>query len=225
MVGLPDFDWAARRYMNAIAYTYYRNGAAGEWPYRNNLEVYSRYRLRPRVLTDITNIEASLPTTILGYNFSAPFFISPCARADYAHPEAEANLIKGAAAGGILYMVQTFYTSCEILGTNTCIAFFICPSHYRTNRCRQPIKWISSYLPTSISRYQPYCQSRNLQASINRRFQSYHLNRRLRRRWKQTPGSQIWCWISVSSTTNPSHIYQRGKKKGKIILTYNFSSQ
>lgn len=29
-------------------YTYYRNGAAGEWSYRNNLEVYQRFRLRPR---------------------------------------------------------------------------------------------------------------------------------------------------------------------------------
>jgi hypothetical protein len=60
IVGLPDFDWAARRYMNTTAYTYYRNGAAGEWSYRNNLEVYSRYRLKPRVMTDITNIESTL---------------------------------------------------------------------------------------------------------------------------------------------------------------------
>jgi isopentenyl diphosphate isomerase/L-lactate dehydrogenase-like FMN-dependent dehydrogenase len=105
IVGLPDFEWAARRYMNTSAYTYYRNGAAGEWSYRNNLEVYNRYRLRPRVMTDITNIESTLSTTILGYNFSAPFFISPCARAGYAHPEAETGLIQGAAAGGILYMV------------------------------------------------------------------------------------------------------------------------
>jgi hypothetical protein len=60
IVGLPDFDWAARRYMNASSYTYYRNGAAGEWSYRNNLEVFSRFRLRPRVLTDITNIESTL---------------------------------------------------------------------------------------------------------------------------------------------------------------------
>ncbi|CZR58699.1 probable CYB2-lactate dehydrogenase cytochrome b2 [Phialocephala subalpina] len=104
IVGLPDFEWAARGYMNTSAYTYYRNGAAGEWSYRNNLEVYNRFRLRPRVLTDITNIESTLPTTILGHNFSAPFFISPCARAGYAHPEAEAGLIRGAAANGILYM-------------------------------------------------------------------------------------------------------------------------
>ncbi|KAL6712135.1 hypothetical protein ACN47E_000012 [Coniothyrium glycines] len=104
LVGLPDFQWSARQHMNTSSYTYYRNGAAGEWSYRNNLEVFSRFRLRPRVLRDITNIEASLPTTILGHNFSAPFFISPCARGGYAHPEGEAGLVKGAAEGNILYM-------------------------------------------------------------------------------------------------------------------------
>lgn len=108
LVGLPDFQWSARQYMNISAYTYYRNGAAGEWSYRNNLEVYSRFRLRPRVLKDITNIEASLPTTILGHNFSAPFFISPCARGGYAHPEGEAGLVKGAAEGNILYMPSLY---------------------------------------------------------------------------------------------------------------------
>ena len=90
--------------MNISAYTYYRNGAAGEWSYRNNLEVFQRFRLRPRVLRDITKIEESLPTTILGYNFSAPFFISPCARGGYAHPDGELGLVKGAAEGKILYM-------------------------------------------------------------------------------------------------------------------------
>lgn len=92
--------------MNDTAYTYYRNGAAGEWSYRNNLEVYSRYTFRPRVLKDIVNIKNTLSTTILGYNVSAPFFISPCARAGYGHPEGEAGLVKAAAQENILYMVS-----------------------------------------------------------------------------------------------------------------------
>jgi isopentenyl diphosphate isomerase/L-lactate dehydrogenase-like FMN-dependent dehydrogenase len=108
LVGLPDFQWSARHYMNISSFTYYRNGAAGEWSYRNNLEVYQRFRLRPRVLKDITNVRSTLSTTILGYNFSAPFFISPCARGGYAHPDGELNFVKGAAAGEILYMASQF---------------------------------------------------------------------------------------------------------------------
>ncbi|KAF1845539.1 FMN-dependent alpha-hydroxy acid dehydrogenase [Cucurbitaria berberidis CBS 394.84] len=113
LVGLPDFQWAARRYMNTSAYTYYRNGAAGEWSYRNNLEVFQRFRLRPRVMRDITKIDSSFPTTMLGYNFSAPFFISPCARGGYAHPDGELGLVKGAAQGNILYM-PSLYSSKKI---------------------------------------------------------------------------------------------------------------
>ncbi|KAJ4414497.1 hypothetical protein N0V82_007894 [Gnomoniopsis sp. IMI 355080] len=108
MVGLPDFDWAAQNYLPIKNYTYYRNGAGGEWSYRNNLEVYNRYRFIPRQLQDITNIEASLNTTILGYQFDNPFFISPCAKAEYGHPDAELNLVQGAAYGGIPYIVSGY---------------------------------------------------------------------------------------------------------------------
>ncbi|KAF2179607.1 FMN-dependent alpha-hydroxy acid dehydrogenase [Zopfia rhizophila CBS 207.26] len=104
--GLPDFEWAARRHLDSASYAWYRNAAGGEWSYRNNLEVFGRINMKPRVLVDITNIKDSLPTTILGYNFSAPFFISPCAKASYANPnDAEDGLVKGAAAGDILYII------------------------------------------------------------------------------------------------------------------------
>lgn len=96
--------------MNESSYTYYRNGAAGEWSYRNNLEVYGRYRFRPRTLVDITNIESTLPTSILGHNFSAPFYISPCANGGLAHPEAEANLVKAAYKENILYIPSHYAT-------------------------------------------------------------------------------------------------------------------
>ena len=64
MIALNDFDWAARKYMKTADYTYYRAGAAGEFSYRNNLEVFSRYRLRPKTFVDITNIESTLPYDI-----------------------------------------------------------------------------------------------------------------------------------------------------------------
>ncbi|CAG7558473.1 unnamed protein product [Fusarium equiseti] len=113
MIGLPDFEWAAQNYLPVENFTYYRNGAAGEWSYRNNLESFQRYRFKPRVMVDVTNVANTLPTTILGHNFSAPFFISPAAKAGNAHPEAEKNLMKGAAEGDILYM-PALYASLTI---------------------------------------------------------------------------------------------------------------
>ncbi|KAL2754201.1 hypothetical protein ACRALDRAFT_1081332 [Sodiomyces alcalophilus JCM 7366] len=106
LVGLPDFEWAARRYLPLANYTYYQNGAAGEWSARNNLEVFYRYLWRARQMTDVTGLPDTLQTTILGHNFSAPFFISPCARGANGHVDGELNLVRGAAAGGILYITH-----------------------------------------------------------------------------------------------------------------------
>ncbi|KAF2031983.1 cytochrome b2 [Setomelanomma holmii] len=76
LLGLPDFHWAARH--------------VGEWSYRNNLEAFHRLRFRPRVMVDVVDIEASLG--ILGFKFSAPFFISLSATAGMVHPKAERGL-------------------------------------------------------------------------------------------------------------------------------------
>ena len=70
IVGLPDFDYAARKYMPLVNYTYYRNGAAGEWSYRNNLESYQRYRFRPRVMVDVTEIESTMKCVSLLSNIA-----------------------------------------------------------------------------------------------------------------------------------------------------------
>ncbi|SMQ53801.1 unnamed protein product [Zymoseptoria tritici ST99CH_3D7] len=101
---LSDFQHIAERHMNTTAYTYYRAAAAGEFSYRNNLETFARLRLRPRVMRNINNISASLPTPILNHTFSAPFFIAPAARAGYAHPDGELALVRAAAEEAILYI-------------------------------------------------------------------------------------------------------------------------
>lgn len=61
LVGLPDFQAAARNYLPAENYTFLRAGAGGELSYRNNLESYGRYRLRPRAMVDILETESTLP--------------------------------------------------------------------------------------------------------------------------------------------------------------------
>ena len=61
VVGLHDFEWVAEHYLPAENFTYYRNGASGEYSYRNNLEVFSRYRFKPRVLVDISDVQSTLP--------------------------------------------------------------------------------------------------------------------------------------------------------------------
>lgn len=64
IVSIPDFDWAARNYLNSSSYSYYRTGAAGEWSYRNNLEAFGQVRLRTSVLNDVSNVGSTLPYVI-----------------------------------------------------------------------------------------------------------------------------------------------------------------
>ncbi|KAJ5035349.1 uncharacterized protein L3040_007823 [Drepanopeziza brunnea f. sp. 'multigermtubi'] len=54
------------------------------------------------------NFESSLETSILGFKFSAPFFISPCASAGMISPVAERGLV-----GGAVLEMKAFFI-CEI---------------------------------------------------------------------------------------------------------------
>ncbi|KAI1078919.1 S-2-hydroxy-acid oxidase [Whalleya microplaca] len=109
MRGIPDFDFAARQALNGSEYSFYRTAAGGEWSYRNNLEIWSKVKFRPRQLTDVTKVNETLGVTILGYNFTAPIFIAPAARAGYGDPErAELNFVEAAAEENILYTAAIY---------------------------------------------------------------------------------------------------------------------
>ncbi|KAH6982448.1 (S)-2-hydroxy-acid oxidase [Ilyonectria destructans] len=105
VLGLPDFDYVARNVMDPAAYAY------------KQPEAYNRFRFRPRVMVDITNIDASLNTSILGHEFAVPFFISPFASAGLANPAAEKGLVEAAANLGVLYIAsQSSTLSMEEIG-------------------------------------------------------------------------------------------------------------
>ncbi|KAK9772136.1 putative FMN hydroxy acid dehydrogenase domain-containing protein [Seiridium cardinale] len=108
--GIPDFDWAAEQSLGVQQYSFYRTAAAGEWSYRNNLDVWSKVKFRTRMLNDVSKVNETLPTTFLGYNFSAPIFIAPAARAAYGNERAELNFVDAAANENILY-TATLYAS------------------------------------------------------------------------------------------------------------------
>ncbi|CRK11915.1 hypothetical protein BN1723_017261, partial [Verticillium longisporum] len=92
-------------------YSFYRTGTAGEQSYRHNLDIWKSVQFRSRHLSDVTKLNETLATTILGYNFSAPFFIAPAARGVYGDPErAELNFVEAAGKENILY-IPSMYAS------------------------------------------------------------------------------------------------------------------
>ncbi|KAI8409273.1 hypothetical protein FOFC_09109 [Fusarium oxysporum] len=78
--------------MDPSGYSYVAHGAGSESSYRNNLEVFSRFRFHPQVMVNITGIDASLKTSILGRGFDVPFFISPFASAGITNETSERGL-------------------------------------------------------------------------------------------------------------------------------------
>ncbi|KAJ4305347.1 hypothetical protein N0V90_000878 [Kalmusia sp. IMI 367209] len=106
--GLNDFDFAARQKLSTENYFYYRTGSAGEQSYRNNLDVWSKVKFRPRFLTDTTKVNQTLGVSILGYNFTSPVFIAPAPRAQYGNERGELNYVEASAAEDTLYVAAMY---------------------------------------------------------------------------------------------------------------------
>ncbi|KAJ7466754.1 FMN-dependent alpha-hydroxy acid dehydrogenase [Mycena galericulata] len=98
---LNDMQIAAKNVLSAKYYADYRTGALNEYTYQANLGIYSQVKLNGFGFRDVSNLDTS--TTILGYNFTQPFFIAPAADAGHANKSAEASLAIAAGKAGILY--------------------------------------------------------------------------------------------------------------------------
>ncbi|KAJ7866657.1 FMN-dependent alpha-hydroxy acid dehydrogenase [Mycena leptocephala] len=98
---LNDMQIAAKNVLSGKFYASYRTAALNEYTYQANLGIYSKVKLNGFGFRDVSNLQTS--TTILGYNFSQPFFIAPAADAGHANKSAEASLASAAGKAGILY--------------------------------------------------------------------------------------------------------------------------
>jgi 4-hydroxymandelate oxidase len=107
-VDLAALESAARESMEPAAYDYYAGGAETETTLRENVTAWDRWRLRPQVLRDVS--EVSTATTLLGTPVATPIGIAPAAYQQLAHPEGEAATAQGAAAAGALMTVSTLAT-------------------------------------------------------------------------------------------------------------------
>jgi isopentenyl diphosphate isomerase/L-lactate dehydrogenase-like FMN-dependent dehydrogenase len=88
---------------------YFAGGAGDEITLRENVEAWSRYRLRPRVLTDVSAVSSE--TEVLGKPVAAPILVAPVAYQRMAHEEGEAGMAAGAAAAGTVMCLSTLSTT------------------------------------------------------------------------------------------------------------------
>ncbi|KAJ3743598.1 FMN-dependent alpha-hydroxy acid dehydrogenase [Lentinula detonsa] len=98
---LNDFQIAAKNVLGARWYASYRTAALDQITYEANMNIWKKVRLNGYTFRDVSNV--NLNTTILGYNFTVPFFIAPAAYAGHTNTSAELSLAKAAGKLGALY--------------------------------------------------------------------------------------------------------------------------
>ena len=105
---VADYEALARAKLDDNAWEYIRGGAGDETTLRENVEAFTRWKLRPRVLCDVGSVDTR--TTVLGTEVSMPVLVAPVALQKLAHPEGEAATARAAAAAGTIMCLSTSTT-------------------------------------------------------------------------------------------------------------------
>jgi 4-hydroxymandelate oxidase len=116
LLNLRDYEAAARDRLPSGVYDYYVGGAGDEATVRENEAAWSRLRIRPRVLVDVTTRD--LCTTVLGRPVAAPILTAPAALNALAHPDGELAVARATAALGLIQTLSTMsaYTLEQVAG-------------------------------------------------------------------------------------------------------------
>jgi 4-hydroxymandelate oxidase len=109
VINVGDYVEAARERVDERIWCYFEGGANDEVTLRANVASYGRWRLRPRMLVDVSAI--SLETTLLGTPVSMPLGIAPFAMQRLLVPDGECATARAAAAAGVLMTISTLTTS------------------------------------------------------------------------------------------------------------------
>ncbi len=104
-MNLAGFEALARERMTEPAYDYVAGGAWDEVTLAESVEAWRRYRFVPRVLRELRSIDVT--GSFLGRRSTLPIAIAPMAAQGLAHPNAEAEMLAGAADAGIPFCLST----------------------------------------------------------------------------------------------------------------------
>src|SRR4051812_23217570 len=107
-VAFEDWERAAQERLDAGAFGYIAGGAGAEQTMQANLGAFTRWRIRPRMLTG--NAARDISVDVLGMHSPAPFFLAPIGVLSIAHEEAEVGVAKAAAASGVPMLLSSAAT-------------------------------------------------------------------------------------------------------------------
>ncbi|KAK2050036.1 cytochrome b2 [Colletotrichum somersetense] len=105
IIGAPDLELVASKALTPKTWAFYSSAATDLTTHKNNKGLVRRIMIRPRILRNVSHVD--MRTNILGFESSAPFFISPAAMAKLVHPDGELALSRGAAKEGIFQCISS----------------------------------------------------------------------------------------------------------------------
>jgi isopentenyl diphosphate isomerase/L-lactate dehydrogenase-like FMN-dependent dehydrogenase len=108
-VNVWDFERLAAGRLDAGVLGYFAGGAWDERTLADNVAAYGRWQLRPRVLVDVSGVDAQ--TTVLGTPVSMPLLVAPVALQRLVDPDGELAMARAAAQAGTIMCLSTIATA------------------------------------------------------------------------------------------------------------------
>jgi lactate 2-monooxygenase len=102
---LTALEDLARERMTPESFAYIAGAAGSEDTVRENAEAFRRWRIVPRMLTDVS--APSYASTVLGTELAVPMLLGPIGVLTLAHAEGEVAVARAAAAAGVPMTLST----------------------------------------------------------------------------------------------------------------------
>ena len=107
-VEAADWERAAREKLDDGPYGYIAGGAGAESTMRANLDAFTKWRIRPKMLTG--NASRDISVDVLGLHSPAPFLLAPIGVLSIAHADAEVAVGRASASSGVPMLLSSAAT-------------------------------------------------------------------------------------------------------------------
>lgn len=114
-LNVREYELHAQRSLPKGEFDYFAGGANDMTTLKENRAAFSRLRLRPRVLRDVSAVDTS--TTVLGARVACPIGIAPTAEHRAAHDDGELATARASKAGTVMAVSSSATTSLEDVAT------------------------------------------------------------------------------------------------------------
>ncbi|XP_065111184.1 2-Hydroxyacid oxidase 1 [Paramisgurnus dabryanus] len=109
LVCISDYELQAKQLLPKAVFDYYFSGADEQQTLYDNVAAFSRWRIYPRVLRDVSSVDMS--TTVLGQRVSMPICVAATAMQRMSHPDGETATARGCLSSDTGMMLSSWSTS------------------------------------------------------------------------------------------------------------------